>query len=309
MTSYAKLGHGARLRFRPPDLVARAAIAASSPRGCSMVKLISWNLARRDDTWRRLPESDADIALVQEARKPPPDVAARIAVDPWPWFTAGAGVNRPWRTAIVKLSHRVDVAWIEPRGLTEAEPGDLAVSRPGTLAAATVTRPGREPIVVVSLYGLWERPHSSTRSRWIYADASVHRLISDMSVFIGRQAGHRLVVAGDLNILYGYGELGSRYWESRYATAFARFEALGLTFVGPQAPFGRRAEPWPQELPPDSDNVPTYHSNRQTPATAARQLDFAFVSDSLAESVQVRALNEIHEWGPGDHCRLEILVE
>jgi hypothetical protein len=43
------------------------------------------------------------------------------------------------------------------------------------------------------------------RSSWIHADASVHRLISDLSVLIGRQRGHKIIVAGDLNVLYGYG--------------------------------------------------------------------------------------------------------
>ena len=59
------------------------------------------------------------------------------------------------------------------------------------------------------MYGAWEKVHESTSSRWIYADASVHRLISDLSVLIGSQTKHRILVAGDLNILDGYGEAGS----------------------------------------------------------------------------------------------------
>jgi hypothetical protein len=84
--------------------------------------------------------------------------------------------------------------------------------------------------------------------------------------------------------------------------------ALGLTFLGPQAPAGRRAEPWPDELPPESNNVPTFHTNLQTPATATRQLDFVFASAGLAEQVRVTALNEPCDWGPSDHCRVEIEV-
>jgi endonuclease/exonuclease/phosphatase family metal-dependent hydrolase len=52
--------------------------------------------------------------------------------------------------------------------------------------------------------------------------------------------------------------------------------------------------------------VPTYHRNKQTPATATRQLDFVFVSAGVAERVRARALNEAHEWGPSDHCCVEI---
>ena len=113
---------------------------------------------------------------------------------------------------------------------------------------------------------------------WIYADGSVHRLISDISVFVGQQLGHRILAAGDLNILHGYGDHGSGYWASRYTTVFDRMRALGLSFVGPQAPAGRRADPWPDELPRTSHNVPTYYTTHQLPVTATRQLDFVFAS-------------------------------
>ena len=43
-------------------------------------------------------------------------------------------------------------------------------------------------------------------------------------------------------------------------------------------------------------------------AAATRQLDFVFASRGLADSVHVRALNEPDEWGPSDHCRVEIEV-
>ncbi len=273
-----------------------------------MVKLITWNIARRENAWRSLVDSDADIALLQEAAEPPADIAGILDVDPAPWRTVGAGQNRPWRAAIVKLSDRAEVQWLEAKPIHEARPGELAVSRLGTLAAAIVTPSLGEPFIVVSLYALWEKPHSATRSSWIYADGSAHRLVSDLSAFVGQQANHSVLAAGDLNILYGYGEGGSAYWASRYATVFSRMSALGLSFVGPQAPDGRQAEPWPDELPRTSDNVPTYHTSNQTPATATRQLDFVFVSNSLTERVHARSLNKPDQWGPSDHCRVEIEV-
>ena len=140
------------------------------------------------------------------------------------------------------------------------------------------------------------------------AAASTHRCVSDLSALIGREDGHRILVAGDWNILHGQGEGGSTYWATRYGTVFTRMAALGLSFVGPQAPQGRQADPWPDELPTDSRNVPTYHSSRQTPATATRQLDFVFASRGLTDSVRVRALNDPDQWGPSDHCRLLIEV-
>lgn len=192
--------------------------------------------------------------------------------------------------------------------LSDARCGGLAVSRPGTLAAALVTPPDGQPFYAVSMYGGWEKPHDRTGSSWIIADASVHRLISDLSALIGRQRGHRIIAAGDLNLYHGYGDYGSAYWAKRYESVFARMHAIGLPFVGPQAPGGRSADPPPPELPEGCANVPTFHSNRQTPATACHQLDFVFASPSLAPRLKVRALNdaEPERWGPSDHCRIEI---
>lgn len=273
-----------------------------------MVKIVSWNIARREEAWRFLLDTDCDIALLQEANEPPADVVRRLDVDPSPWRTAGAGLNRAWRAVVVKLSNRVGVQWLDPKAVGDAHPGELAVSRPGTLAAAILTPSTGKPFIVASMYAPWEKPHSTTGSGWIYADGSAHRVISDLSALIGRQAEHRILAAGDLNILKGYGENGSGYWASRYATVFSRMSALGLSFIGPQAPAGRRADPWPDELPRSSDNVPTYHTSHQTPATATRQLDFVFASNSLAEYVRVSALNEPDHWGPSDHCRVEIEI-
>ena len=277
-----------------------------------MVKLITWNIARRAEAWRFLLDTDVDIALLQETAEPPSDVIRKCKVDPAPWRTPDS-VKKLWRVAIVKLSDRVEVQWLVAKPLHEANSGELAVSRPGTLAAAIVTPTSNsgepfEPFIVASMYALWEKPHTVTGGSWIYADGSVHRLISDLSAFVGQQKGHRILAAGDLNVLHGYGEHGSAYWASRYATVFSRMSALGLPFVGPQAPDGRQAEPWPEELPRESKNVPTYHTNIKKPATATRQLDFVFASDSLAERVRVRALNEPDQWGPSDHCRVEIEV-
>ena len=272
------------------------------------MKIVSWNLAHRIPPWQTLLSMDADIALLQEAAEPPSEVAELIDADPAPWRTPGADSIRPWRAAVVKLSDRVRVEWIAAKSLEEAASGELAVSRRGTLAAATVTPPVGDPIVIVSMYALWMSPHASADGTWIMSDASAHRIVSDLSVFIGRQRNHRIIAAGDLNILHGHGEDGSPYWAARYQSVFTRMQAMGLSFVGPQFPHGRQAYPWPEELPRDSCNVPTYHSTRQTPASATRQLDFVFASTGLADNLRVRALNEPEQWGPSDHCRLEIEV-
>ena len=126
-------------------------------------------------------------------------------------------------------------------------------------------------------------------------DGSTHRIVSDLSRLIRNKTRHRIVAAGDLNTLYGYGEHGDDYAKARFATIFARMESLGLPFVGPQHPCGRQAEPWPDELPRCSLNVPTYYPRGENPATATRQLDFVFASRSIAKSVRARALNGVDE--------------
>lgn len=272
------------------------------------MKIIAWNIARREDCWRALIDSDADLALLQEAAPPPPDIANEFDIDPSPWRTVGAGLNRPWRVAVVKLSNRIKVEWIESKSVEDALPGELTVSRLGTLAAAVVTPNDGRPFIVASMYGAWEKPLGITGSRWIYADGSIHRVISDLSLLVGQESGHRVIAVGDLNILFGLGEHGSKYWASRYKTVFTRMAALGFSFVGPQVPNGRQADPWPDELPRTSGNVPTFHTNQQTPANATRQLDFVFASNGLAESVLATAVNEPERWGPSDHCRIEIEV-
>ena len=156
-------------------------------------------------------------------------------------------------------------------------------------------------------------PHPSIESSWeIYADASVHRIISDLSAFIGRRepAGtHRVLAAGDLNVTYGYGHGSGPYWDARYRNLFERFEAVGLEFMGPQLPNGRQAETLATGEPKDSENVVTYHLPGKNAATASNnQFDYVFASRGFHRSLKVRALNEEDEWGSSDHCRLLIEI-
>ena len=194
------------------------------------------------------------------------------------------------------------------KSLTDAVGEELGVSRPGTLAAVIITPANGEPFIAVSIYAAWEKPHSLTKRDFIFADASVHRLISDLSVFANKRFRQDILIAGDLNVLHGHGEHGDAYWAGRYETVFSRMAALGFKFVGPQAPHGRQAEPWPNELPRTSKNVPTYYRPGQSPGTCTRQLDFVFASERLADRLSVRALNDPKDWGPSDHCRVEIAI-
>ena len=115
------------------------------------MKIISWNMKQKHDSWRRLLEMDIDLALLQEARKPPPDVAEQIQantaieIDSAPWQTTTAGGRTSFRTAIAKLSDRIEVEWIEAKSPGTADSRDLVVSWPGTLTAARVQSGLRRP--------------------------------------------------------------------------------------------------------------------------------------------------------------------
>ena len=273
------------------------------------MRLLSWNMAHVEAHWREVAgNGDFDVALLQEAVRPPEGLVAQTIPslsDRW----ATAGANRRFCAAIARLSDRVTLRPIEAKALAEAGPDDLGVSLPGTLAAGELIDADGDRITVVSIYGAWTSPIPWKEGNWIYADASAHRLVSDLSALVASQRSHKILVAGDLNILHGHGEHGSDYWRSRYETVFTRMAAIGLPFVGPQYPDGEQCTPWPAELPRDSMNVPTFRTRRTDPASATRQLDFVFASTELASRLRVRARNAAAEWGPSDHCRIEIDVD
>ena len=252
-----------------------------------------------------------DVALLQEAGSPPGDLVhmvryeddvlgSRHLYDRWP--------------LVVRLSDRVEV-----EGFRQVPPisylgeQDIDVSGIGTMAAARVAPPGRpeEAFVAVSMYARWMKPHPSTRSPWRAgaSDVSAHRILSGLSAFIGQDdpSRHRILAAGDLNMMYGATGRTLALPE-RERTVWDRFEALGLEFLGPQAPNGRQAAAPPPDVPPDTRNVPTFYPIGKSAADAAVQLDYAFASRGFHERVTVRALNEVDEWGSSDHCRLLIEV-
>ena len=284
--------------------------------------VVCWNIKKLHNAWRELVQMDADVALLQEAGRYPSDVASKVEIGPrehWDshrWNSEWYGDRFPhllerW-PKVVKLSDRVDVEWfsqVSPISMTAED--EIAVSGIGTIAAARVTPRDAEPFIAVSMYARWMSPHPSTRSRWRvgYPDGSAHRIISDLSAFIGSEdpSTHRILAAGDLNMTFSRREEEDP-WLLRERTVTDRMDALGLELLGPQYPNGRRADPIPDDLPLDTRNVPTYFTTSQTPETAASQLDWAFASRGFHQAITVRALNKVEEWGPSDHCRLLIEV-
>ena len=304
------------------------------------VTVVSWNIAKSHEPWRELLQMDADVALLQEASPPPDDVvqlrdatlppaegASLLDIGPREAWDSHSWNSDWWRgrwsalydrwPMVVRLSDRVDIEWFKQVGpIGWPEQDEIAVSGIGTIAAARITpRDGStEPLIAISMYGRWIGSHPSVKTAWSfgYADASVHRIISDLSTFIGHEnpQTHRILAAGDLNILHGYGDGGRPpYWEARYRSVFERMAAIDMEFVGPQAPDGRQAETRAAHEPADSRNVVTFYLPGKNPATASNnQLDYVFASRGFHESVKVRAMNGVEEWGASDHCRLLIVV-
>ena len=284
---------------------------------------------------------DVDVALLQEAAPPPgdvmdqedtalrsdenaglPDIGPQESWDSHSWNSDWWKDGRGWSTLydrwpmVVRLSDRVEIEWFKQVGPT-AWPGEneIAVSGIGTVAAARITpKDGSiEPFFAISMYGRWIPPHRSveTELKIGYADASVHRIISDLSTFIGfaNPQTHRILAAGDLNVTYGYGHGSGPYWDARYRNLFERFEAVGLEFMGPQLPNGRQAAKLATGEPEDSENVVTYHLPNATPATGRNnQFDYVFASRGFHRRLKVRAMNGVEEWGSSDHCRLLIEI-
>ena len=293
-----------------------------------MTTVVCWNMKRRKKPWRRLVEMGADVALLQETTHiVPPDVADRVDVGPlveqgaWdPRESKKDFSKRRW-PKIAKLSNRVEVEWFKP--VTPIGPRSedtIRISDIQTIAAARVTPTvGEPPFIVVSMYAAWRAPHPSTErdSDW-NVDASAHRILSDLSAFVANadREPHRILAAGDLNIDYGadYGwreRSDQRLWYARCRTIWDRMEALGLEYMGPWYPNGRRADTVPAHAPSDTNNVPTFYSDHtkgSSPADAYNQLDHVFASRGFHESIRTRALNGVDEWGPSDHCRLLIEV-
>ena len=282
-----------------------------------MIRLVSWNIAKRTTPWQELVEmarrGEADVALLQESGGPPGDLAHLVRYDDEVFWNRQLCDRWP---LVVKLSERVEVEWFrQVPPISELGENDIGVSGIGTIAAARVAPKGRpeDGFIAASMYARYMKPHPSTGTPWSVgaADVSVHRIVSDLSTFIGHEnpSKHRILAAGDLNIIYG-STGGALSLPERERAVWARIAALGLEFLGPQLPNGRPAATPQPDVPEDTRNVPTYYSPRQRlPAKADRQFDYAIASRGFHERIKVRALNGVEEWGSSDHCRLLIEVD
>ena len=284
-----------------------------------MIRVVSWNIAMRLQSVEELVAMEADVALLQEvgpgALEALKEAGGNVGVSPQdPWEPWPREHYDRW-PMVVKLSDRVKVEWFRQILPTAPEEQDdeIAVSNVGIIAAARVIPlVSGKPFIAVSMYARWFRPHPLTgKTNNIHSDRSAHLIMSDLAAFIWDTdlGDHRILAAGDLNNIYGATEDNRLVWYERDRGVFDRMDALGLEFMGPQHPNGQLANPTPVGLPPDTKNVPTYYTTRQSPTTAANQLDYVFASRGFHLGVRSQALNGVNEWGSSDHCRLLIEVD
>ena len=245
-----------------------------------MIRMISWNTRFARQPWFDLLDMDIDIALLQETCTPPLEVRSSIELSPYsPWLAEFFSQTALRPPRVVRVSDRVKVEWYEQVAPHRGTPGShqMPVSGIGLCDAAIVAPiDGGNPFNVVSMYAAWQRSHPNVGARSSYPDASAHRIISDLTVLVPTYAAdgqeHRTIAAGDLNMCFG----DSDSFATRAQTVFDRMRALGLKYVGPRYPNGRKADPVPKILAEDSLDVPTYYSNAMTPETAQLQLDHSF---------------------------------
>ena len=265
-----------------------------------MVKVVSWNINTQLTALDELARMDADVALLQEVPvngwRQLARVGDPVAVTPYePWLPWPPRTYNRW-PLVVKLSDRVRVDWFRYRHPVHFNTGEdqFEVSGVGTVAVARVApvKDG-EPFIAASMYARWPAPHVSVGDRqWIHAEASAHRIISDLSAFTSHREGttHRILAAGDLNM----GFTGSFEHNGRSLSVLTRMEALGMEYLGPHGKGG--------------DIVPTYRRRGQAPDEADTQMDHVFASRGFHQGATVWAMSGVDEWGPSDHCRVVVEI-
>lgn len=147
-----------------------------------MVRLVSWNMARRRAAWDGLADLGADVALLQEAVRPGPAWARTLDEDDdQRWETALLSTIASWRTAVASLSTATQLTRRPTADLqtAAATSGAIATSRAGSIAVADIATAGGVRFTVASVYAAWEMAGSRG-----YADGSAHRILADLSALM-----------------------------------------------------------------------------------------------------------------------------
>jgi endonuclease/exonuclease/phosphatase family metal-dependent hydrolase len=190
---------------------------------------------------------------------------------------------------------RCEVAGETRVRLVDAKWDDPTISHPGQFAVGRLLRPDTTSLTVVSLYGIWDsRPE---QRRYIFPEATLHRAISDLTPLL--LTGEAVVIAGDLNILIGYGkELDPE--SARTDTVFERLLTYGVELAGPYRDVGEALEGCPCNDPANCRHVST------RPDGTGRPLQLDWVFSNRPDAVTATALPIDGTWS--DHAPLVIDV-
>ena len=124
----------------------------------SILKLLSWNMNQKAANWQAVLDSGVDVAMLQEAKAPPADLADNFTFQQ---NLESAERKLSWRAIVAGLvnTDKLDFTPIKTQPLNGSDPEALIVSSAGSLDAAFIRiRETGEEIIAVSLYSSWLSP-------------------------------------------------------------------------------------------------------------------------------------------------------
>jgi hypothetical protein len=240
-----------------------------------------------------------DVALVQEARPGGPNAGVVFREGGIHDDRTGKAKDLGWGSAVVSFGpslREIDHALSPFR----TEPNPILRTFPGTVAVAEVE--SNEHLVVVSAYGLIDRG---------YADATVHRILSDLAPLIDERRARRMVIAGDLNVTTQWSVKHSSFLRgyhkeclARDRELFARFAALGFHNLV------RRSDaegPLPGCECADGPACRHVQTQRHEKSSFPWQNDYVFVTADIVEREPVlEVFDQEDAWELSGHCPVVI---
>lgn len=252
---------------------------------------------QRQDAWSRVEvlaaKNDVACVLLQEAKQPDllrdgwfchpsPSEAHRWRISVPRYYLTAEGEQREtkrWFASAITTPVDGVVRPREPMELHEAPDGTFACSHPGQFAVGDLDLSGGRVVTVVSLYGIWDHMADSGD---LFAEATLHRAISDLASVFQERSAEYVLVAGDLNV-YSYSD-GTALGD-RAMTVLERLKSYGLEICGPFRPDDEsRLDRCPC---PDTAcrHVNTY-LYKSKPTSRPHQLDFFFATPALRERLE-----------------------
>ena len=198
---------------------------------------------------------------------------------------------------------KISVDWIEVKIAVDAKVGELGVSQPGMVAACVTPSDGEFVGGCIDVRAMGRSSSLDQEQmalrRWLRSSHCLRPVrLSDVK-------DHRIIAAADLT--YGYGERRSPYWKRRYMTVFERMDALGLSFVGPQHPNGRHERVLGRMNCPEQARTFLLSATIEKCRQRLSDSWTSYLEISFRVGVSA-ALNSPDQWGPSDHCRVEIEI-